>query len=88
MSIDWDRVFRGSTVTESTVVNVVIAMAELHTTRRDVPDVIKLLFPQILTPEVEHAIADQPSLDVMNTWRKAASDPATTADDSLAVLRR
>jgi hypothetical protein len=37
---------------------------------------------------VERAIADQPSLTLLNTWLDAAFDQAVTAESFLALLRR
>jgi hypothetical protein len=75
-------------MTESTIVNRLIEMGEMRMGRETLLRLVKLRFPEILTPDVERAIADQPSLDVMNTWRTAAFDPNTTAETFLAVLRR
>jgi hypothetical protein len=50
-------------------------------------EVIRFRFPEILTPDVERAIADVPSLALLDEWRAAAFS-SKTADDFLAVLRR
>ena len=75
-------------MTESTVVNEIIELGALRMARKDLLRLVRLRFPALLTPDVERAIADQPSLALMQTWLDAAFDPGTTAESFLAVLRR
>ena len=58
-----------------------------HATRAALTEIVKGRFPELLTPEMEKAIADQPSLPLMRQWIAAAAR-AKSADDFLAVLRR
>src|SRR5262249_38565572 len=67
--------------------NELIEMGQMEMARTDLIRVIRLRFPDLLTPDVEQAVADQPSLPLMKTWLDAAFE-AKTADDFLAVLRR
>jgi hypothetical protein len=83
----WKRVLQGVDMTESAVVNEILEQGEMRATRRDLLRVIRLRFPELLTPDVERAIADQPSYPLLKTWLDAAFE-AKSADDFLAVLRR
>jgi hypothetical protein len=84
----WNRVVQGDAMTESVVANRMIELGELRAKRDALLRVVRLRFPALLTPDIERAIADQPSLAVMKTWLDAAFDPAATAESFLAVLRR
>jgi hypothetical protein len=78
----------GVDMTESAVINEYIELGELRAMRSTLLRLVRLRFPAILTPDVERAIADQPSLPLMKTWLDAAFDPNATAESFLAVLRR
>jgi hypothetical protein len=75
-------------MTESIVANRMIELGELLARREDLLRLVRLRFPAIITPDVERAIADQPSLTLMKTWLDAAFDPTATPESFLAVLRR
>jgi hypothetical protein len=62
-------------------------MGEIRATRRALLRVIRLRFPEVLTPDVERAISDQPSVQLMNAWLDTACD-SKTAEEFLAILRR
>ena len=70
------------------IANELIEMGMLDSKREDLVLVIRLRFPAILTPDVEQAIADQPSLPVMKAWHAAACNPATTAESFLGIVRQ
>jgi hypothetical protein len=84
----WDRVVRGVDMTESAVVNEILEQGELRGRRDDLLRLVRLRFPALVTPDLERAIADQPSLALMKTWLAAALEPAATPESFLAVLRR
>ncbi len=84
----WNRVMQGVDMTESAVVNEIIELGELRASRAALLRLVRLRFPALLTPDVERAIADQPSLTLMKTWLDAAFDPAVTPESFLALLRR
>jgi hypothetical protein len=75
-------------MTESAVVNEIIELGELRAMRYALLRVMRLRFPALLTPVVERAIADQPSLPLIKSWLDDAFDPATTAESFLARLWR
>jgi hypothetical protein len=85
--LDWGRAIGGIDVTKSAVANEMISLGAMQATRADLRRGIQLRFPEILTPDVERAIADQPSLDLLRAWIDA-SYTATTPEEFLAVLRR
>jgi hypothetical protein len=84
----WNRVVQGDAMTESVVANRMIELGELRRGRDDLLQLVRLRFPAILTPDVERAIIDQPSLALTKSWLAVAFDPQTTAESFLAVLRR
>jgi hypothetical protein len=86
--IAWNQVVQGVEMTESVIANRMIELGELRARREALLRLVRLRFPALLTPDVERAIKDQPSLTLMNTWLDAAFDPATTAESFLALLRR
>jgi hypothetical protein len=83
----WNRVTGGVEMTESPLLNELMEATKLDAGRRYLREAIQARFPELLTPDVERAIADQPSLGLLHSWFSAALR-ANTADDFLAVLRR
>jgi hypothetical protein len=83
----WDRVLKGVNVTESPFINSFIEQGETKKARQVLVEFLRFRFPEVLTPDVERAIADVSSLPLLDQWRAAALS-AKTADDFLAVLRR
>jgi hypothetical protein len=83
----WDRVLKGVDMTESPFINSFIELGEMRASREALIDAIKFRFPEMLTPDIERAIADQPDLGLLRAWR-AAVYASPTADDFLKVLRR
>lgn len=73
--------------TESPFWNEVIAQATLQEAREGLLEALRFRFPEVLTPDAERAIADQPSLPLLRDWRRAVFT-VNTADEFLAVLRR
>jgi hypothetical protein len=82
----WNRVREGVAMTESAVVNEFIQEGEMRGIRDSLLRAIRFRFPAILTPDVERAIADQPSLDLLREWDEAIFT-VNTAEEFLAVLR-
>ena len=74
-------------MTESAIANEMIELGEMKMARKALLQVIRLRFPEVLTPDVERAIADQPSLSLLHDWH-AAAVTSKTGEDFLAVLRR
>ena len=74
-------------MTESPLANELIDLVQMRVARMNLTRVIRLRFPELLTPDVERAIADQPNLALMLEWLDAAFTVPTAAD-LLAVLRR
>jgi hypothetical protein len=74
-------------MTECDFVNELMEERTLSNFREALVRVIKGRFPAAVTPDVEFAIAHQPSLTLLREWLDAAGT-AHTADDFLAVLRR
>jgi hypothetical protein len=74
--------------TRSAVANELILLGMIQASRESLPLLIRLRFPQALTPEVERAIAEQANLAVLRSWRDAALAPAKTADAFLAIVRQ
>jgi hypothetical protein len=85
--IAWNRVIGEPEMTESAIANRMIEIGEMRKARAVLVEVIRFRFPEVLTPDVERAIADVPSLALLDEWRAAAFS-SKTADDFLAVLRR
>jgi hypothetical protein len=83
----WNRVLGGIEMTESDAVNELLEEYALSTFRKALLRVIKGRLPAAVTPDVERAIKDQPSLALLEEWLDAAST-SETAEDFLAVLRR
>jgi hypothetical protein len=86
--IAWNRVMQGGHMTESVIASKMIELGEMRAKREDLLRLVRLRFPVLLTPDVERAIADQPSLPLMKSWLDAAFDPAMTPESFLALLRR
>jgi hypothetical protein len=86
--VGWNRVVEGDHMTESVIANRMIELGEMRMAREALLRVVRFRFPALLTLDVQRAIADQPSLTLMQTWLDAAFDPATTAESFLAVLHR
>jgi hypothetical protein len=74
-------------MTESAIANEMSELGEMRATQSALLEVINGRFPEVLTPDVEHAIADQPGLALLRAWLSAAVR-AKTAEEFLAVLRR
>jgi hypothetical protein len=83
-----ERVMGPKLVTESKIVNEWMEMKGLERTKEILRNLIRTRFPQVLTPQVEAAIADQPSLDLLDSWLEALVLPDQTAEGFLAVLRQ
>ncbi len=83
----WNRVVGGVTMTESAVANRMIELGEMRMGRESLLRAIRFRFPEIVTPDVERAIADQPSLPLLREWNEAVFT-VNTADEFLAILRR
>jgi hypothetical protein len=81
------QVFSWGKMTESAFINELIEEDRLNTFREALRQVIKGRFPTAVTPDVERAIADQPSLALLEDWLDAACT-AQTGEEVLAVLRR
>jgi hypothetical protein len=63
----------GVEMTESPYFNEILAQGEMRMAREAQTEVVKGRFPEALTPDVERAIADQPSLPLMRQWIAAAA---------------
>ena len=85
--IAWERVKEGVNMTESAIANEMIELGRMSEAREGLFEVIRQRFPEVLTPDVEQAIIDQPSLALLREWLRAAAS-AKTPDEFLAVLRR
>lgn len=83
----WDRVLKGVEMTESPFINEFIEQGEMKGLREALTELIKGRFPELLTPDVERAIADQPNLGLLRAWFKAAAR-AKGAEDVRAVMSR
>lgn len=75
-------------MTESAVVNEILEQGRMQEAREALLRVIRLRFPEMLTPDVERTIADQPNYPLMKIWFNTVCDPTKSADDFLALLRR
>jgi hypothetical protein len=84
---NWVRVTEGQDMTESAIANEMIELGAMRNAREALRVVLREHLPGALVPDVERAIAEQPSLRLLNDWLAAAAR-ATTAEDFLAVLRR
>lgn len=84
---DFERLLQGVIITESAVYNEVFDLGQMRLARKDLTRVIRLRFPELLTPDVERAIADQPNLVLMMEWLDAAFTVPTAAD-LMTVLSR
>jgi hypothetical protein len=62
-----------------------IELGMMRESRRNVREAIRLRLPEAMTPEVERAIADEPSRLVLREWFVAAIT-AKTAEEFLAIL--
>jgi hypothetical protein len=85
---EWERAMGVSLVTESEVVNEWMAMKALEEAKIILRELIRERFPGLLTADVEAAIADQPSHDLLRSWLRALARPDQTAEGFLAVLRQ
>jgi hypothetical protein len=85
--IAWNRVIGEVEVTESAIANRMIEIGMIRGARRSLLQLIRFRFPRALTPVVERAIADQPSLPVLEAWLDAAFTVGT-AEDFLNALPR
>lgn len=85
---EWERHMGPKLVSESKVVNDWMEMTRLDEAKSNLREVIRERFPGLLTADVEAAIADQPSHDVLKSWLRALARPDQTAEAFLAVLRR
>jgi hypothetical protein len=83
----WERVKEEVKMTESPYANSLTAEARLNERRESLREVIRARFPEALTPDVERAIAAQPSLTLLRDWLTAAA-AARAPEDFLAALRR
>ncbi len=84
--VAWNRVVGDVNMTESVIANSMIELGQMRATRATLLEFIKGRFPEALTTDVERAIADQPSLDLLREWVAAAAR-ARTAEEFLEVLR-
>ncbi|MBY0228152.1 MAG: hypothetical protein K2W96_02610 [Gemmataceae bacterium] len=69
---EWRRVMGASLYTESEVVNEWIDHGLLKATRDNLGELIQEQMPEAWTPDVQKAIADQPSLALLRQWFRAA----------------
>ncbi|MBY0230770.1 MAG: hypothetical protein K2W96_15900, partial [Gemmataceae bacterium] len=69
---EWRRVMGATLVTESEVVNEWMDMVRLESAKKHLRRVIQVRLPDAWTPDVEKAIADQPSLELLEAWDEAA----------------
>lgn len=76
-----------SIYTESEVVNEWIDLGLLKATRENLSKFVQRKLPEAWTPDVQKAIADQPSFALLESWYEAALD-AESPQQFLAVLRR
>jgi hypothetical protein len=72
-------------VTESPFINSFIEIGRMRARRENLLICLRARLPELLTPAVEQAIAEQSSLPLLNSWFDAALE-AKSADDLLAVL--
>ncbi len=86
-SVAWNRVMGDVQMTESALANSLIERGAMREARKNLLRFLRARLPEALTPDVERAIADQPSLPLLDQWLDAAVT-AQTVDEFLAVLRR
>jgi hypothetical protein len=85
--VAWKRVKEGANMTKSAIANEMIELGRMSMAREDLTSFLRGRFPEVLTPDVERAIADQPSLALLREW-VAVAGRARSPEEFLAVLRR
>jgi hypothetical protein len=74
-------------MTESVVLKQLTELIRVKDAREALTEVIKGRFPEILTPDVERTINEQPSLDLMKSWH-AAAVRAQSGEEFLKILKQ
>jgi hypothetical protein len=83
----WARVNKEANMAESDVLDELLEMKLLFDRKRSLIGFLKVQHPDVITPDVERAIKEQPSLEVLDSWTLDAWK-AKTGDEVLALLRR
>jgi len=55
-------------MTESVIANEMIELGQMSEARGVLLRIIRLRFPEVLSPDVERAIIDQPNLGLLRDW--------------------